>query len=184
MNILLGGIKTQIVFFALLVTISCKSQEVISPNSKDIKIKSFSKEVTLSVIDSVEITNNSNVKYLINTMGFQGYSDIYENGEKMKPISYATSHPLGWTDDKCKKNILIIPKYSTVKTLLYLGYVVKTYKFNNQNKYSISYESEHTARSPYYYGCKQYVDSLVAKGYKIFEGTIKDTKPLITEYSK
>ncbi|WP_407500592.1 hypothetical protein [Elizabethkingia anophelis] len=176
--------KTQIVFFTLLAIISCKSQEIVSTNSKDIKIRSLTKEVSLLVMDSVEIMNNSNVNYLINTMGFQGYSDIYENGEKMKLISYATSHPLGWTDDKCKKNILIIPKYSTIKTPLYLGSVVKTYKFNNQNKYSISYESEHTARSPYYYGCKQYVDSLVAKGYKIFEGTIKDTKPLITEYSK
>ena len=176
--------KTLIIFFTLLIGIFCKSQEVISPNSKDIKIKSFSKEVTLSVIDSVEITNNSNVNYLINIMGFQGYSDIYENEEKMSPSGYTFSHPIDWTEDKCKKNILIIPKYSTIKTPLYLGSVVKTYKFNNQNKYSISYESEHTVRSPYYYGCEKYVDSLVAKGYKIFEGVIKDKKPLITEYSK
>ena len=176
--------KTQIVFFALLVTISCKSQEVTSPNSKDIKIKSLTKEISLLVKDSVEITNNSNVNYLINIMGFQGYSDIYENEEKMSPSGYTFSHPIDWTEDKCKKNILIIPKDSTVKTLLYLGSVKKVYKFNNQNKYSISYESEHTARSPYYYGCKQYVDSLVAKGYKIFEGIIKDKKPLMPEYSK
>ncbi|KFC40116.1 hypothetical protein FF18_00310 [Elizabethkingia anophelis] len=80
---------------------------------------------------------------------------------------------------------MLIPKHSNVKTNLLLDIVPNSvYKFNDQNKYSISYESEHTARSPYYYGCKQYVDSLVAKGYKIFEGTIKDTKPLITEYSK
>ncbi|HFK5506812.1 hypothetical protein [Elizabethkingia anophelis] len=102
----------------------------------------------------------------------------------MNPVSFATSHPLGWGDDKCKENILIIPKYSVVRALLYFGSVEETYKFNNQNKYSISYETKHTARSPYYYGCKQYVDSLVAKGYKIYEGVIRDTKPLIPEYSK
>jgi len=174
--------KTQIVFFTLLIGISCTSQEVTSPNSKDIKIKSLTKEISLLVKDSVEITNNSNVNYLINIKGFQGYSNIYENGEEMPPLGYTHSHPLDWTDDKCKKNILIIPKYSTVKTLLYLGSVKEVYRFNDQNKYSISYESKHTARSPYYYGCEKYVDSLVAKGYKIFEGVIKDKKPLITKY--
>ncbi|HFK5521274.1 hypothetical protein CMU85_10130 [Elizabethkingia anophelis] len=176
--------KTQIIFFTLLAIISCKSQEIVSTNSKDIKIRSLTKEVSLLVMDSVEIMNNTNVGYLINKKGFHGYSDIYENGEKMTPLGYTTSYPAKWTTSECKESILIIPKYSTVKTLLYLESVKEVYRFNNQNKYSISYKSEHTARSPYYYGCKQYVDSLVTKGYKIFEGTIKDTKPLITEYRK
>ena len=176
--------KAQIIFFIVLMGIFCKSQEVISPNSKDIRIKSLTNEFTLSVRDSVEITNSTNANYLINTMGFQGYSDIYENGKKMTPLGSTTSYPAKWTADECKKNILIIPKYSTVKTLLYLASVKEVYRFNDQNKYSISYESKHTARSPYYYGCEKYVDRLVAKGYKIFEGVIKDKKPLITEYSK
>ena len=74
--------KTQIVFLHFII-ISCKSQEIVSTNSKDIKIRSLTKEVSLLVMDSVEIMNNTNLGYLINKKGFHGYSDIYENGEKM-----------------------------------------------------------------------------------------------------
>ncbi|MDV3508152.1 hypothetical protein CMU89_05805 [Elizabethkingia anophelis] len=79
--------KTLIIFFIVLVGIFCKSQEIVSTNSKDIKIRSLTKEVSLLVMDSVEIMNNTNVGYLINKKGFHGYSDIYEKWRKNDPDS-------------------------------------------------------------------------------------------------
>ncbi|WP_407482498.1 hypothetical protein [Elizabethkingia meningoseptica] len=177
--------KTQIVFFTLLMLIFCKSQEINDRNS-DIIIKPLSKEISLLENNFFEISNTSDSNYLINRLGFKNIkSTVFENGEEYAPYTFINSHPTQWDINECKKYILLIPKHSNVKTNLLLDIAPNSvYKFNDQNKYSISYESEHTVRAPYRYGCKQYVDSLVAKGYKIFEGTIKDTKPLITEDSK
>lgn len=177
--------RKQVIFITLLTFICCKSQKVNSNDSRVI-IKSLSSEMPRSGYDFFEISNTSDSNYLINRLGFKNIkSTVFENGEEYAPYTFINSHPTQWGINECKNYILLIPKHSNVKTNLLLDIAPNSvYKFNDQNKYSISYESEHTARSPYYYGCKQYVDSLVAKGYKIFEGTIKDTKPLITEYSK
>ncbi|HAY3550865.1 hypothetical protein KRE47_16835 [Elizabethkingia meningoseptica] len=178
--------KIRIIFYTLLIGISCKSQEVISSNSKDIRIKSLTKEMPRSGYDFFEISNTSDTNYLINRLGFKNIkSTVFENGEEYAPYTFINSHPTQWAIGECKEYLLLIPKKSDVKTHLLLDITPNSvYKFNDQNQYSISYESEHSARAPYRYGCKQYVDSLVAKGYKIFEGVIKDKKPLITEYSK
>ncbi|AQW97241.1 hypothetical protein M2T70_16365 [Elizabethkingia anophelis] len=177
--------KTLIIFFIVLVGIFCKSQE-INDRKIDIMIKSLSEEISLLDNNFFEISNTSDSNYLINRLGFRNIkSTVFENGEEYAPYTFINSHPTQWGINECKNYILLIPKHSNVKTNLLLDIVPNSvYKFNDQNKYSIFYESEHTARAPYRYGCKQYVDSLVAKGYRIYEGTIKDTKPLITEYSK
>ncbi|KUY30397.1 hypothetical protein [Elizabethkingia ursingii] len=177
--------KTKTIFLALFALTFCKSQEVNIENSSII-IKSMTKEISLSGEDFFEISNTTDHDYLISALGFKDIkSTVFENGEKYAPYTFINPHPMQWTINECKKNILIIPKHSIIKAYLLLDILPNSvYKFNNQNKYSISYESKHTARSPYYYGCKQYVDSLVSKGYKIYEGVIKDTKPLIPEYSK
>ncbi|WP_275153785.1 hypothetical protein [Elizabethkingia meningoseptica] len=181
--------KTRIIFYTLLIGISCKSQKVNTGDS-GIMIKSLNKEISLLENNFFEISNTSDSNYLINRLGFKNIkSTVFENGEEYAPYTFINSHPTQWDINECKKYILLIPKHSIVKTNLLLDIAPNSvYEFNdqnqNQNKYSISYESEHSARAPYRYGCKQYVDSLVAKGYKIFEGVIKDKKPLITEYSK
>lgn len=177
--------KTQIIFITLLMLIFCRSQETNNRNS-GILIKSLTKEISLLGEDFFEISNTTDSNYLINKLGFKNINSlVFENGEEYAPYTFINSHPSQWDISECKDYILLIPKHSNVKTNLLIDILPHSvYKFNDQNKYSISYESEHTARAPYRYGCKQYVDSLVAKGYRIYEGTIKDTKPLITKYSK
>ncbi len=95
--------KTQVIFFTLLIGISCKSQEVISPNSKDIKIKSLTKEMPRSGYDFFEISNTSDSNYLINKLGFKNIkSTVFENGEEYAPYTFINSHPTQWGIDECK----------------------------------------------------------------------------------
>lgn len=175
--------KTQIIFFIVLMGIFCKSQEIISRNSKDVKIKSLTKDISLSGKDFVEITNHSDYTYIINSKGFLGGGDIYENDSiRFLPTHIVNVSYSNWNKNECRERLLIIPKHSSIKAYLYLIRDHDVYLFDNNKKYKISYRAEHTLDSPYYYGCEEYVDSLVAKGYKIYEGVIKDKKPLITKY--
>ncbi|AQX04348.1 hypothetical protein BAX97_00240 [Elizabethkingia meningoseptica] len=170
--------KTQIIFFMLLMSTFYKSQK-----AKDITIRSLTNEISLSGKDYVEISNDSNDNYIVNAKGFLGTGEIYENDSiRLSPNEFVNISYSEWKDNRCRENILIIPKHSVLKTNLYLFNNPNVYLFDEDKKYSISYNAEHTLDSPYYYGCEKYVDSLVAKGYKIFEGVIKDNKPLITKY--
>ncbi len=172
--------KTQVIFFMLLMSTFYKAQKV-----NDITIRSLANDISLSGKDNVEISNKSNYTYIINPWGFLGTGEIYENDSiRLSPNEFVNISYSKWKNEECKKNILIIPKHSVLKANLYLFDNPNVYLFDEHKKYSISYNAEHTARSPYYYGCEKYVDRLVAKGYKIFEGVIKDKKPLIKEYSK
>ncbi|MCL1667782.1 hypothetical protein M2T82_06865 [Elizabethkingia ursingii] len=170
--------KTQIIFFMLLMSAFYKAQK-----AKDITIRSLTNEISLSGKDLVEISNDSNYNYIINSKGFLEVGEVYENDSiRLSPNDFVNISYSKWKDSRCRENILVIPKHSVLKVNLYLFDNPNLYLFDEHKKYSISYNAEHTLNSPYYYGCEKYVDRLVAKGYKIYEGVIKDKKPLITKY--
>ena len=126
------------------------------------------------------IVNNTEKNYIINTHGFMGSSFVFENGKKLssyipKPSGYSAD----WDEKECSKNILVIPKNKQIKAILYLDIVRAYYSLDDGKNYEIDFETEHTKQSPYYYGCTKYVDSLVNKGYKIYEGTLKGKIKLV-----
>jgi len=126
------------------------------------------------------IINNTNKNYLVNIEGFIGNSEIFENGKKILPfkpkifISHAE-----WDEEKCRENILLVEKNTKITSPIYLDIFKGYYNILSSYNYQINFESTHTVRSPYYFGCKKYVDSLVNEGFEIYDGTLKGNVKLI-----
>lgn len=171
-------LKITITFF-LLSFIFLTSQVQI--NDKDcLKISTESDTLFYRYPNRFVIENNTNNNYIININGFLGSSIIYENNERLfpyKPEFY--SNPMDWNMEECRKNILLIPKHEKQKSILNINIIKGFYKLDNGQNYIIEFESTHTKSSPYYFGCKKYVDRLVSKGYKIYEGTLQGKIKLI-----
>lgn len=128
------------------------------------------------------INNKTNDNYIINARGFMGYSKVNKNGEILNPyLAMPLSEPVDWESEDCMQNILIIPANKTIKVVLYLSIFRGWYKIYDNSEYIVDFESLHTKQSPYYYGCREYVDSLVKKGYVIYEGTLKGKVKLIPQ---
>ncbi|KFF16179.1 hypothetical protein [Chryseobacterium sp. JM1] len=131
--------------------------------------------------NSFLIVNKTKENYIINIRGFmEEFGEVYKNGERLNPYLYKPiSEPAGWNETECKENILLVPARKSIKAILHLSILRGWYKIDNDAEYTVDFETEHTKRSPYYYGCKQYVDSLVVHGYKIYDGTLKGKIKLI-----
>ncbi len=144
------------------------------------KISTEQNEIIYGTSNYFIISNNTNKNYLINISGFSGRSLIYRNGDQLLPyLPGLSGYPADWTDEECKENILLISKREKRKSILYLDIIHGYYNVNNQDEYEIDFETEHTKQSPYYYGCKKYVDSLLNQGYEIYNGTLKGKLRLI-----
>jgi len=131
--------------------------------------------------NSFLVVNNTNKNHIISTRGFmEKLGEVYKNWERLNPYLFKPiSEPADWNEKECKENILLIPAKKSVKATLYLPNLRGWYKITDDANYVVDFETEHTKQSPYYYGCKKYVDSLVNKGYKIYEGTLKGKIKLI-----
>ncbi|NML72096.1 hypothetical protein HHL23_20215 [Chryseobacterium sp. RP-3-3] len=133
--------------------------------------------------NSFIIKNNTNKNYIINTRGFiQNSGIVYRNGEILLPyLFYPISKPADWDEKDCKDNILLVPARKSIRAVLHISILRGWYKITDDANYMVDFETEHTKQSPYYYGCKKYADSLVNKGYKIYEGTLKGKVKLISK---
>ncbi|MCC3214759.1 hypothetical protein LIV57_05715 [Chryseobacterium sp. X308] len=131
--------------------------------------------------NSFLIINNTDKSYIINTKGFMEKSgEVYKNGEIQTPyLQKPISKPADWDDAECRENILLIPPGKSLNAILYLSILRGWYKVDDDSEYVVNFETEHTKQSPYYYGCRKYVDSLLTKGYKIYDGTLKGKVKLI-----
>lgn len=133
--------------------------------------------------NSFILINNTNKNYVINARGFMGnFGDVYKNGEKLTPYLFRPlSKPADWGEKECRDNILIIPAKKSLKAVLHLSALRGWYKISDDADYIVDFETKHTKESPYYYGCEKYVDSLIGKGYKIYEGMLRGKVKLIPE---
>ncbi|MBK1896132.1 hypothetical protein [Chryseobacterium paridis] len=171
-------LKVVIIFF-LLSFIFFTSQVKIS-NKDCLKISTEVETLFYGYPNNFIITNNTDNNYLLNISGFLGTSNIYVNKERLLPIKPEfSSNPMDWNNEECKRNILLIPKHQTVKSVLHINVIRGFYEFDDSKKYEIDFETTHTTNSPYYYGCKKYVDSLLNQGYKIYDGKLKGKLELI-----
>lgn len=75
----------------------------------------------------------------------------------------------------------MIPARKSIETTLHLSILRGWYKIDNSLDYTVDFETEHTKKSPYYYGCRKYVDSLVNQGYEIYDGTLKGKIKLVSK---
>lgn len=132
--------------------------------------------------NSFLIVNNTGKNYIINTRGFmEKLGEIYKDGERQTPyLQKPISKPADWNDVECRENILLIPPGKSMNRILYLSILKGWYKLDSDSEYIVDFETVHTKQSPYYYGCRKYVDSLVTKGYIIYDGMLKGKVKLIS----
>lgn len=170
---------SRLLLIILLFTIKVKSQILLNSESC---FKIYMKEEFMINnspsnynINSFLIVNNTNEDYIINTRGFMEKSgEVYRNGERISPyLIMPFSESAIWTDEECKKNIVLIPAGKSINAILHLSILRGWYKIDDSLDYIVNFETEHTKKSPYYYGCRKYVDSLVNQRYKIYNGTLK-----------
>ena len=162
------GTKVYIIL-VLLTALNCTSKKR-NLGGENVQIICKADYISINGDNDFEIINNSNNNFIINKNGFLGSSSVYSSdGTLVSPKNMVLVSPADWDDYECKNNILLIPKKSRKKYSLNLNLYHFNYDFYQNKLYTIEYESEHTLKSPYYYGCKNYVDSLVSKGYRIIE---------------
>lgn len=126
------------------------------------------------------IKNNTSTSYIINIRGFMGEGAVFESGKLINPYLIMPLPLLAeWEEEDCIANILIIPAGTKIRTVLYPSVFRGWYDINNNSNYELDFKTEHNRKSPYYFGCKNYVDSLVNNGYKIFEGTLSGRVRLV-----
>ena len=169
----------------LVISTFLKSQILLNNNSdlkiylKENEIKNDEKPSEFNKMFFI-IDNQSKEKYIINKRGFMGQAFVYKNDTITKPYLYKPfGSPADWTEKDCKKNILIINPNKKITTVLYLDIFDGWYNIENAQKNLVQFISEHTENSPYYFGCEDYVDKLIKKGYKIYIGTLEGKVNLV-----
>ena len=154
-------------------------------NNKDVKILFPFSEVKRSVGPRYlfKIKNETNDNYIIDTEGFYRRIEVYdENDNYVQP--YLPYPPGGNNaerkDNECYKDYEIVLSNSTSVVLLNLFKYLGEHDLKNDKKYYIKINSiEFGKRFSSDTGCKNYIEEMEAKGYKVLEGSINAKIPLI-----
>jgi len=166
------------IFFILLIASSCHSQNKIDKNEIEIV---FPESVDMNMVrvgQEAVIINKSDHTYIIDPYSFTVNVKVIENNNEIQPYRQKLYGSYLRDVDHCKEEILIIkPKGKiTVKVFFFpLNY----YNFSADKKYVLKSMVSFNRNS--LIGCKEYIDQLVRKGYKIPDIQLNITSKLILD---
>jgi hypothetical protein len=152
------------ILFILLIASSCHSQNKLDNNKIEMM---FPESVDMTMVKTGQdlvIINKSDHTYIIDPYSFTVNVKVIENGNEIQPYRQKLYGSYLRDIDDCKEEILIIkPKEKTTVKVFF--FPLNHYEFSTDKKYILKSMASFNKNS--LIGCKEYIDQLVKKGYKI-----------------
>ncbi|TZF94193.1 hypothetical protein FW781_16345 [Chryseobacterium panacisoli] len=171
--------KKSIVIITCFIFISCSTQMKINKSKDiDILIKTPVKLITDEPV-MFTIKNNSNSTYVIDPYGFVGNSYWMLNNEKLNPINFSRGYR-SREDIDCRNDLIILNPKQKMDTTLSLNFMERAiYDFSKTGRYTRIIESRHNGKNGMLLGCKQYINELERKGYRLLDDSIDAKIPFV-----
>ncbi|WP_131368691.1 hypothetical protein [Chryseobacterium luteum] len=169
----------------IVVIISCLSCTFCSPQMKlnksndiDILVKTPVKLIADEPV-IFTIKNNSNFTYIIDPYGFVGNSYWMLNNKKLDPVNFSRGYRSREAID-CKNDLIILKPKQKMDTTLSLNFMERgIYDFSKAGNYIRVAESRHNEQNGMPLICKQYINELESKGYRLLDDSIDAKIPFV-----
>lgn len=127
------------------------------------------------------IKNNTENTYIIDPLGFYGYSYVLENNKIIEPyMKVREMHYNRHSDDLCLQDLIILKPKESIHVPLNLNINSRgIYNYSKVNKYIEVVKSYHNIYNATLLGCENYIKNLEKQGYKVLEDSINAKIPLI-----
>ncbi|MBH1959627.1 MAG: hypothetical protein I8H68_05915 [Flavobacteriia bacterium] len=127
-----------------------------------------------------KISNNSDVTYIIDPMGFYGTTYVTENNKILTPnVIIRSNHYNRDNIEVCKEDIIILyPKKTIYKIIMLDQNNRNVYKYSRPNTYLEIIKSVHNDANAKRLGCENYIEELKNKGYVVLNDEINAQIPL------